>query len=38
MTVEVRVRGLAGLGNDAIGAGLMNKAFGPSGRLTGPRR
>jgi uncharacterized protein (TIGR02391 family) len=34
--VEVRVRRLAGLGNDAIGVDLMNKAFGPSGRLTGP--
>jgi uncharacterized protein (TIGR02391 family) len=33
---ELRVRRLAGLGNDAIGAGLMTKAFGPSGRLTGP--
>ena len=32
--VEVRVRQLAGLGNDAIGVDLMNKAFGPNGRLT----
>src|SRR5712692_9456846 len=36
MTVEVRVRRLAALGNDAIGAGLMTTAFGPGGRLTGP--
>jgi len=35
---EVRVRSLAGPGNDATGAGLMTKAFGPSGRRTGPRR
>jgi len=34
--VEVRVRELAGLGNDAIGVDLMNKAFGPSGPLTDP--
>ncbi len=33
---EVRVRRLAGLGNDAIGVDLMTKAVGPSGRLTGP--
>jgi uncharacterized protein (TIGR02391 family) len=33
---QVRVRGLAGPGNDAIGAGLMTRAFGPGGRLTGP--
>jgi hypothetical protein len=33
---QVPVRRLAGLGNDAIGAGLMTTAFGPSGRLTGP--
>jgi uncharacterized protein (TIGR02391 family) len=32
--VEVRVRQLADLGNDAIGVDLMNKAFGPNGRLT----
>ena len=33
---RVRVRRLAGPGNDAIGAGLINKALGPSGRLTHP--
>jgi uncharacterized protein (TIGR02391 family) len=32
--VEVRVRQLAGLGNEAIGVDLMNRAFGPNGRLT----
>jgi len=36
--VEVRARRPAGPGNDAIGVDLMTKAFGPSGRLTGPRR
>lgn len=34
--VEVRVRELAGLGDDAIGVDLMNKAFGPTGKLTDP--
>lgn len=33
-TVEVRVREMPGLGEDAIGVDLMNKAFGPSGVLT----
>ena len=33
---QVRVRRLAGPGNDAIGVDLMTKAFGPGGRLTGP--
>jgi len=33
---EVPVRRLAGPGNDATGAGLMTRAFGLSGRLTGP--
>lgn len=32
--VEVRVRGLASLGDDAYGVDLMNKAFGPTGALT----
>jgi uncharacterized protein (TIGR02391 family) len=32
--VEVRVRRLAGLGDDAFGVDLMNRAFGPSGPLT----
>lgn len=32
--VEVRVRRLAGFGDDIIGADLMNKAFGPTGPLT----
>jgi uncharacterized protein (TIGR02391 family) len=32
--VEVRVRKLAGLGEDAFGTDLMNKAFGPTGPLT----
>lgn len=31
--VEVRVRKLAGFGNDAIGVDLMNRAFGRSGPL-----
>ena len=35
---RVRVRRLAGPGDDATGAGLMNKAVGPGGRLAGPRR
>src|SRR4051812_23765374 len=34
--VEVRVRHLCKLGNDAIGVDLMNKAWGPSGKLTDP--
>ncbi len=34
--VEVRVRELAGLSEDAIGVDLMNKAFGPTGPLTDP--
>jgi uncharacterized protein (TIGR02391 family) len=34
--VEVRVREFAGLGEDAIGVDLMNKAFGPTGPLTDP--
>lgn len=33
-TVEVRVRDLAGLGEDATGVDLMNRAFGPKGALT----
>jgi len=32
--VEVRVRKLAGFGDEVIGVDLMNKAFGPSGPLT----
>ena len=32
--VEVRVRRLGGLANQAVGVDLMNKAFGPTGRLT----
>jgi uncharacterized protein (TIGR02391 family) len=32
--VEIRVRTLAGFGDDAIGVPLMNAAFGPSGPLT----
>lgn len=32
--VEVRVRKLAGFGNDVAGVDLMNKAFGPGGTLT----
>jgi uncharacterized protein (TIGR02391 family) len=35
-TVEIRVRKLAGFGDDAIGVDLMNKAFGPTGPLTDP--
>lgn len=31
--VEVRVRDLAGLGHDAYGVDLMNRAFGPGGHL-----
>jgi uncharacterized protein (TIGR02391 family) len=34
--VEIRVRGLAGLGEEVIGVDLMNKAFGPAGPLTDP--
>src|SRR5258706_2677317 len=32
--VEVRVRKLAGLGDEVIGVDLMNKSFGPTGPLT----
>ena len=32
--VEVRVRKLAGFGDEVIGVDLMNKAFGPGGPLT----
>ena len=32
--IEVRVRELAGLGHEAIGVDLINKAFGPAGTLT----
>jgi uncharacterized protein (TIGR02391 family) len=32
--VEVRVRDLAGLGEDSTGVDLMNRAFGPTGQLT----
>ncbi len=32
--VEVRVRKLAGLGDEIVGVDLMNKAFGPNGPLT----
>jgi uncharacterized protein (TIGR02391 family) len=32
--VEVRVRTLAGETNDVIGVSLMNRAFGPTGKLT----
>ena len=32
--VEVRVRMLAGYGEEVIGVDLMNKAFGPAGALT----
>lgn len=32
--VEVRVRKLAGLGDDVVGVDLMNRAFGPNGPLT----
>lgn len=34
--VEVRVRELAKLGEDATGVDLMNRAFGPTGRLRIP--
>jgi uncharacterized protein (TIGR02391 family) len=34
--VEVRVRRLAGFGDDAVGVSLLNKAFGPEGPLTNP--
>ena len=34
--VEVRVRKLAGLGNDVFGVDLMNKAFRPNAPLTDP--
>lgn len=33
---EIRVRKLAGFGDDVIGVDLMNKAFGPTGPLTDP--
>jgi uncharacterized protein (TIGR02391 family) len=32
--IEIRVRKLAGFGDDIIGVDLMNKAFGPAGPLT----
>ena len=31
--IEVRVRGLSGLGDDLVGVDLMNQAFGQNGRL-----
>jgi uncharacterized protein (TIGR02391 family) len=34
--VEVRVRKLAGLGDDLVGVKLMTRAFGPGGQLTDP--
>jgi uncharacterized protein (TIGR02391 family) len=34
--VEVRVRRVAGFGDEVIGVDLMNKAFGPGGPLTDP--
>ena len=34
--VEIRVRDLAGLGDDLYGVDLMNKAFGPGGPLADP--
>jgi uncharacterized protein (TIGR02391 family) len=34
--IEVRVRKLAGLGDDVIGVALMNRAFGKDGVLTDP--
>jgi uncharacterized protein (TIGR02391 family) len=34
--VEIRVRGLCGLGDDVIGVDLMNRAFGPGGPLADP--
>jgi uncharacterized protein (TIGR02391 family) len=34
--VEIRVRKLSGLGDDAYGTDLMNKAFGPGAPLTDP--
>jgi uncharacterized protein (TIGR02391 family) len=34
--VEIRVRNLAGLGDDVFGTDLMNKSFGPGGPLTDP--
>ena len=33
-SVEVRVRELAGLGEESTGVDLMNRAFGPKGALT----
>jgi uncharacterized protein (TIGR02391 family) len=35
-SVEIRVRKLAGLGDEAFGTDLMNKAFGPGASLTDP--
>lgn len=32
--IEIRVRKLAGFGEDVVGVDLMNKAFGPTGPLT----
>lgn len=34
MAVEIRIRRLTGLGDNIVGVDLMNKAFGPTGRLT----
>lgn len=34
--VEIRVRKLAGFGDEVFGTDLMNKAFGPGGPLTDP--
>ena len=34
--VEIRVRKLAGLGDEVVGTDLINKAFGPGGPLTDP--
>ena len=34
--VEIRVRKLAGLGDEVFGTDLMNRAFGPAGALTDP--
>jgi hypothetical protein len=36
--VEIRIRQLAGLGEDLYGIDLMNKAFGQSGPLADPPR
>jgi uncharacterized protein (TIGR02391 family) len=35
--VEIRVRKLAGLGDEVVGTDLMNRAFGPGGPLTDPQ-